>query len=205
VSIRRASASTASNGFPKSTTLWDQSTNAATFDCLGVINVGSGNATKISFAGIPQNYSHLQIRYFAQSNRATYTVEDFFVQFNEVTSSGYYSSHVLYGNGSSATGSNFGTTYGSFFMPFACSSQIAGTAVFGAGIIDLPDYTSTNKYKTIKAIGGFESNGTAGGGYYGDIAKFSGNFRSGSAIQKIDITCNSTFLNYSQFALYGIK
>ena len=67
-------------------------------------------------------------------------------------------------------------------------------------VIDILDYANTNKYKTVRALHGSDANGS------GLIALRSGNWRSTSAITRIDLTPSSNnFKQYSHFALYGVK
>ena len=79
----------------------------------------------------------------------------------------------------------------------------AGTTAntFGPMILDILDYTNTNKYKTVRSLSGFDSNGA------GKVDFFSGfYFLNTNAITQIDITGGGgTFAQYSHFALYGIK
>jgi hypothetical protein len=70
------------------------------------------------------------------------------------------------------------------------------------GVIDILDYTSTNKNKTIRTLGGFDMNGK------GFAALFSGLwYKAPEAVTRIDLTSNTTldFAVNSSFALYGIK
>ena len=75
-------------------------------------------------------------------------------------------------------------------------------SVFGGIVIDLLDYSNTNKYKTLRSLGGWDANGS------GRIILNSGLWgNSGSAISSIDIVTSTgnNFVQYSTFALYGIK
>ena len=78
----------------------------------------------------------------------------------------------------------------------------SGTANTPAsGLIDILDYLNVNKYKTVRSLGGIDINGS--GGF---IDLFSGNWRSTSAITRIDLTPSvNNFKQYSHFALYGVK
>jgi hypothetical protein len=67
--------------------------------------------------------------------------------------------------------------------------------------MDILDYTSTNKNKVGRHIGGVDYNGS-GGVYLGSSL-----YSTTSAISSISLTSNNgqNFLQYSSFALYGIK
>ena len=73
-------------------------------------------------------------------------------------------------------------------------------SVFGSYVIDINDYTSTAKYKTVKTLGGFDANGS------GAYAFMSTLWQSATAISTITLTTDGgNFAQYSQFALYGIR
>jgi hypothetical protein len=73
--------------------------------------------------------------------------------------------------------------------------------MFGALVMDILDYTSTTKNKTIKTLTGADVNGA------GNVWLFSGLwFKSPEAITSIKFTTNGlTYQTGTQFALYGIK
>lgn len=117
------------------------------------------------------------------------------MQFNSDTGSNY-SWHVLYGTGASALAAGGGSN------SFMYASNIASaTSNFTGGVIDILDYASTSKYKTMRTLGGYDANGS------GEIALFSGLWQSTSALTSIKLYPNSsgTYSQYSHFALYGIK
>jgi hypothetical protein len=69
-------------------------------------------------------------------------------------------------------------------------------------IFDILDYTNTNKYKTVRMLGGVDFNGS------GEVDFMSGLWLNTSAITRIDFlpSYQSTqFQQYSSFALYGIR
>lgn len=165
------------------------------YDSIATVNP-SGTGT-VTFSSIPSTYTHLQIRLLARTNRAA--VSDYgIVTFNS-DSGANYSYHYLQGDGSSATaGSSTNSNY-VFMDKFAASN--AGSNVFGTVILDVLDYTNTNKYKTTRSLGGYDNNGD------GVIELTSGNWRNTNAITSITIApgAGTSFNQYSSFALYGIK
>ena len=77
----------------------------------------------------------------------------------------------------------------------------ANSSGFGAIVVDILDYTSTTKNKTVRSIGGLDNNG--GGQMYINSSLW---YATPAAITQIDITPElGNFAQYSQFALYGIK
>jgi hypothetical protein len=165
--------------------------STSSYESIATVTVGSGGSSSISFSSIPSTYKHLQIRFIA--NRQT-SASNIPMQFNSDTGTNY-AFHYINGDGASATaGSGTANTwdYASLFNP-------TGTSFVG-GVVDILDYTSTNKYKTIRSLAGADLNGS------GNIALSSGLWLNTSAISTITLTANSgTFSQYSSFALYGIK
>jgi hypothetical protein len=164
------------------------------FESIATVTVGSGGSSTISFTSIPSTFTHLQIRLLA---KWTYSGTDFTnigIAFNTSTSYAYHSTR---GNGttvvaSAGTGSSF--AYLQNFMP----SGSANT--FGVSIIDILDYTNTNKNKTVRGLGGFDANGR------GQISLVSGGSFNTAAINSITLTPDSdAFAEFSSFALYGIR
>lgn len=173
------------------------STDTGAMFPLQVVTVGASGASSVTFSNIPSTYAHLQIKYIARSNAAFATD---FVQFilNSDTTSNY-SEHVLFGNGTTAASSGTANTSAMFGGEITAASATA--SIFGAGIIDLLDYANTNKFKTSRILGGDDRNGA------GEIRLQSNSWRSTTAVSSITITSyrGASFIQYSQFALYGVK
>jgi len=169
----------------------------SSYESIATVTVGSGGSASISFTSIPSTYTHLQVRGIARSNRSSATQDWYELTFNS-TSTGY-SAHDLGGDGSSAFAA--ATTNATYIELSKCATSTSGTNVFSAIVIDVLDYGNTNKYKTVRSLGGLDMNGS------GTIAFDSGNWRDTSAINTLTIDAgNGTgFLQYTQFALYGIK
>lgn len=177
--------------------IWASSFNSRTFqptgsyDALATYTVPSGGVSSITFslAGLT-GYSHLQLRYLSKNTAAG---TDAYIQFNSQTNSVYR--HQLLGNGSSASGSaNSGIAY------ILLTSGSSGTSMFGAGIVDILDYASTSKAKTVRSLSGYDLNGS------GIVGLGSALWTSTSAITDMTIVSAGTNLaEFSQFALYGVK
>ena len=162
---------------------------------LGMVQVGSGGSATISFTSIPSTYKHLQIRglFGASSSGQAYSVN-----FNSDTGSNY-SYHYLAGQGSSAfTGASTSRT----FTLLTDTSGSGVTTSPTAFVMDLLDYGSTSKNKTMRTLIGNDANGS------GQIYLVSGLwFATPAAITSISLggLSGATFTQYSSFALYGIK
>ena len=166
----------------------------SSYESIQTVTVGAGGASSVSFTSIPSTYKHLQLRCFVGIN----AVNDYAMRFNGDTA-GNYRQHNLYGDGSSATTYNYGNgaTYISLAFPF---QGLNSSTSFAASVIDILDYNNTNKYKTTKALIGIDRNSS------GEVALESGLWLSTAAITQIDLLpTSSTFIQYSSFALYGIK
>jgi hypothetical protein len=160
-------------------------------------SVVSSPVASVTFSSIPATYKHLQVRYMARTDRSA--TQDFLLtRFNSDTGSNY-SYHQLDGNGSVA-GSSAGTTQTSMQSGITAADSTTAS-IFGAGVIDILDYGDTNKYKTLRTLDGMDRNGA------GQVEIYSGNWRSTSAVSTITITSYgaANFVEYSSFALFGIK
>jgi hypothetical protein len=167
------------------------------YESIATVTVGSGGSSSVTFSSIPSTYTHLQVRGIARSNRAS-TRDALSVRTNG--NSADYSYHNFYGNGGSVTAQFVDVEPEIAFNDIAGDSATAG--VFGAMIIDILDYTSTTKIKTIRGFGGSDNNGS------GIVALNSGAYYTNTnAITSITLlSYGGTALNqYSSFALYGIK
>lgn len=163
------------------------------YDSIATVSVGSGGSSTVTFSSIPSTYTHLQIRgiYRAPSN-ATYMAVG--------TGSANYGlkGHYL-------GGGNGGSTYGGVLSPTGTKGLALDVYVgalvanqFGAIIIDILDYANTSKYKTARAIGGYEDASST-------VILISHLFDTTSAITSITLTADGNYAQYSSFALYGIK
>lgn len=197
MAISRFSDSSIQDGIPKYDSIWDGTTAVGSMDSLGVITLSSATSS-INFLNIPQTYAHLQIRYLAQSSNSATAADNLGFRFNSDTGANY-TRHYIDGSGTSATGgSNTGVT-----QVYATCSQTSATypSNFGVGVLDIVDYTNTNKYTTTKAISGVDFPAVGGA-----VQFTSGVWLNTAAVTSINIRALSGNLTqYSHFALYGIK
>lgn len=167
------------------------------FESIATTTVGVGGTGTITFSSIPSGYKHLQIRAFGQTNRGSVAYDGAQMRINGDTASNY-SGHTLAGTGATALSGSLSTTY--MQLPWVGFGTTTGSN-WGGAVIDILDYLDTNKYKTVRALGGADGNGS------GYVTLTSGNWRSTSAITSVSFTPDggTTFSQYSSFALYGIK
>jgi hypothetical protein len=164
---------------------------------LTTTTLSTASAT-ITFSDIPQAYEHLQIRALGRGSVAQGEMQ-IFVRFNSDSGTNY-SAHLLRGDGSSvytAAQTSGNRVDGVIRMPAANATS----GIFGVGVIDILDYANTNKYKTLRSLGGLDANGS------GQIYYRSGLWMNTNAINSITIGIDDggNFVQYSSFALYGIK
>ena len=196
MAIRRFGNSSITSAGGKSSKFWDQETSLGTFESIATATVDASGSSSITFSNIPQNYTHLQLRATARSSQADQS-DQIGVRFNS-DSNANYAFHQVGANGSSvfSTGAGSQTT----LVPIYITGSSSAANVFGSGIIDILDYSSTSKNKTIRAISGYDNNSL------GYSLLRSGLWINTSAISTITCAPDSgNFVQYSQFALYGIR
>ena len=174
-------------------------TVATSYESIATVTVSTATPT-ISFTSIPATYTHLQLRGITRDARSV-NVNNINMRLGNgsIDSGGNYAMHTLDGDGSavSAAGAANQTALGFWIEAGASSTANA----FSSFVVDILDYKNTNKYKTIKVLGGADLNGS------GNVHLISGLWQSTSAVTNIEFFNNGNFnfVQYSTFALYGIK
>lgn len=169
------------------------------YESIATVTVSTATPT-ISFTSIPATYTHLQLRGITRDARSV-NVNNINMRLGNgsIDSGGNYAMHTLDGDGSavSAAGAANQTAMGFWIEAGASSTANA----FSAFVVDILDYKNTNKYKTAKVLGGVDLNGS------GNVHLISGLWMSTSAVTNIEFFNNGNFnfVQYSTFALYGIK
>ena len=162
------------------------------FESIATTTVGSGGSSSVSFTSIPSTYTHLQIRALGRTTGNSRRLK---VQFNSDTTATNYRQHGLYGDGSAAYAETANNNNILYFPESAYQAN-----VFGVGIVDILDYTNTNKYTTLRILHGHDDNGS------GYIFLSSCLWMNTNAITSITIVPdNANIAQYSHFALYGVK
>jgi hypothetical protein len=167
------------------------------YESIATSTVGSGGVASVTFSSISGSYTHLQLRCLARGTYNLNASSSLNVQLNGNSTIGNYSTHLIDGNGSSASAYGASADY----PQGATSNATAGASIFGVAIIDILDYTNTNKYKTVKILSGNDNNGS------GTVRFSSGSFFANTnAITSITLTSGGgNIAEFSTFALYGIK
>jgi len=166
------------------------------FESIATVT-GTGAETTLTIGSIPSTYKSLQIRYMARSTKATTDVSLFTTYNGDTTTSNYYS-HGLYADG----GVNAYASNGYYTELYVPAASIA-SGIYAVGIIDILDYASTSKNKTIRIFSGVNRNSSS----VCDVELNSNLWMSTNAINSITFSFSTTgnFAAGSTFALYGIK
>lgn len=160
----------------------------------------SGSSATLTFSSIPSTYKHLQIRSIAKSGAGS-GQRNLTMEFNASTASNH-AWHRLFGDGTNA-GVEATASTGSIRLGNA-SIQATPASTFASSIIDIIDYASTTKNKTVRYFSGADTNSAPTAGV---ISLGSGVLLSTTAITSISIS-DAGFENFAVgtvFSLYGIK
>lgn len=173
---------------------------APAFDSIASTVLGADAAT-VTFSSIPSTYQHLQIRVNARSTYTSTTIPLRVIWNSD--SGNNYARHDLSGNGTTVTATgNSTSSLDNYFFAGLIPAASATSSIFGVSIIDIHDYASTTKNKTIRAITGEDRNGA------GNLYLSSGLWINTSAISSITLQTNASDRNFiagSTFSLYGVK
>jgi hypothetical protein len=171
------------------------------YESIATVTVGSTSQSAITFSSIPSTYKHLQIRGIARNSRNDDGSQSTTMTLNGDTTFTNYRSHLMYGSGTSATAESnqLAGYYGA--LGFTPAANFLANA-FSGQVIDILDYANTSKNKTVRVLWGLNSNG---GSEYVGLNSFL--WTNTNAVTSISIVSFATanFVQYSQFALYGIK
>jgi len=176
---------------------------AGSYDSIATTTIST--AGTVTFSSIPQTYKHLQVRIMARGTNAAQSYVNISVRVgNGSADSGtnYYPYHNVYGNGTTAIADYYGGLYSYAFTGWI-PAVLTTTQGFGVSVIDILDYTSTNKHKTFKSLFGWDANGTGWSGLTSSLWMPT----TKVAIDTMVLSSNAgeNFLANSVVALYGIK
>ena len=211
MAVRFGSSSRVKNRLPRYSNFWDGTavynpfSPTGSYDALATYTVPSGGVSSITFAGLPTGgqYTHLQLRLLLCGNYSGANFNDnILIRFNSDSGSNY-TRHLLYVQDNSAA-SAYGTGSTTSGYVGACPNASTGISnTFSSGVTDILDYASLNKYKTLRTLQGYDTNG----GGKQRLSFESSVWLSTSAISSITISSDNadSFVQYSQAALYGVK
>lgn len=153
-------------------------------------------AGNISLSSIPQTFAHLQLRLFLRADVAA--LNTYLGGYFNGDGAANYARHFLAGNGATPiSGATTSATLWAVDSSVAAASSISG--VFSIFVIDILDYRSTIKNKTLRALSGYDNNGS------GDVRISSSLwFKTPEAITTITLFNGGNFVAGSRADLYGI-
>ena len=163
-------------------------------ESIATVSVGSGGASSIEFTSIPGTYQHLQIRLTARTTRTASELDGMNIRFNS-DSGGNYSQHWVQGNGAAAAAAGYASQTRGWLGYFGTNG-----GQIGCGVVDILDYASTSKNKTVRTVSGTDANGS------GMVTIDSSAWFNTSAITSILIYPDyNPFAQHSTAALYGLR
>jgi hypothetical protein len=152
---------------------------------------GNGSSGTITFSSIPSTYQHLQVRLQVIASGGGGQA----IRFNSDAGNNY-ARHNFGGNGSSVFAGGTASTNMIFVGDDSASTNLATM------IVDIHDYASTTKNKTVRSFFGHDRNGA------GSLYLYSGLWMNTSAITSLSLgqaNFSGTFDTGTIASLYGIK
>jgi len=159
----------------------------------------TSSASSVSFTGLGAytDYKHLQLRWVGRDTRTSLDSDAIRIQFNSDTGTNY-AFHRLDGNGSSVISSPDSSK--TFMDIGRMGTNAASSGIFGSGVTDILDFSSTSKNTTIRTLTGVSVSSTE------TVQLTSGLYNNTGAITAINLFCdNGDFVTGSRFSLYGAK
>jgi hypothetical protein len=163
----------------------------------------TGGETTFTFTSIPQTYKTLHIRLFTKDTSTGANGGMLLpMRPNGNTTGANYANHSIRADGSNVTlEGNSGSGY--VYLYEATNRTTSGATLFNAGYINIIDYASTTKTKTIASFFGGDNNAVSTDFR---VAFNSHLWNDTTAITSIKFDANiSGFYANSMIALYGIK
>lgn len=179
----------------------------ATFELISTTLIAS-TTTSVNITAIPSTYTHLQLRVVGRSAyTGTFGQVDLTIGINNDASANPYSYHVYRGDGTSFYVAQSQSNSVASVGVLATSWTSVGSNIFAATIIDILDYTNTNKHKTMRGFTGFHSPASAANNGKA-IALYSASDNAiTTAISSLQISDGGSggFVAGTRISLYGIK
>lgn len=167
-------------------------------ESIATVTVGSGGASSIEFTSLPTGFQHLQIRMLQKFTTTSGTISNGRARFNSDTGNNY-ARHLLYGDGGAAYGDG-SASIAYAYIGWPTDSNAARSDRFSVSIVDILDYNSTSKTKTVRTFHGSDYNGS---GYVGVSSAL---WNSTAAITSITLSSDTgNWAQHSTAALYGLR
>lgn len=175
------------------------------YESIASTTLGSDTSSiTFNLTGLSSSYKHLQFRYIARNSDGSNSgVANLVAKVNSDTTNTNYRTHLLTGNGASATASSIQTT--DFFVSAGVIAGNNATAnIYNAGVLDVLDAFSTTKNKTFRTLTGGDFNGS------GQVRLASSFWINANALttitfQDYEVNIGINLKAGTSIALYGIK
>ena len=173
------------------------------FFSIATVTATDSSSSTLTISNIPTGYKHLHLRYMVNNSNGAADA-DIRLRFNSDSGNNYswkntYSTAVTphtTSYGDSQTGVNA--------MPIARATANAQGTLFGYGVAEISDYSSTSKAKSVSAAFGNTRGVSATSNQY--VFSGGGVWTSTSAITSISfINLTTNFGVNSKVAIYGLK
>jgi hypothetical protein len=172
----------------------DTFTSTGSYDAIASLNTNGG--TEVSFVGIPAGYKHLQLRIYWNAGT---TAADLQMKLN---ASAPTQAHMLYGNGSTAANASSDYDSNGWYIDIGNFNNSYPNYPTSA-IVDIFDYSDSNKYKTVRALSGTEYNS---GDTKGRVGLKSAFWSTTSPVTSITFRqSGGSYGSATNFALYGVR
>lgn len=192
-------------GFGKLLSAAGDESNYSAFDAIYSTTL-STSASSIVIQGIPQNYTHLQIRLVARTSGTDYRSGiSMRLNLDSSTGAGYYFQRLWMGSGVNAGASNADV---SSYSGLAIANDSNGLAnAYGISTTDILDYSSVTKAKSFRSLSHYNNGSTgANDGDRGGIVFCNGlkDYSTGP-VTGLTILSGNNFLANTTVSLYGIR
>jgi hypothetical protein len=182
------------------------STSLGDYDWIASYIVPNTTTTSFSMTSIPSTYKHLQLRGNVRVTRSGQYGGELYIGLNNDTTNGNYYNGEVSTNPPADTNASAGGGSASGYPGFYAirtTGSAAETGNFAPFVIDISDYTNTNKKKSVRMLTGWDANETN----QGYIGVFSGLWQGTAAINQFNfgLAYGDFIAQNSVFNLYGIK
>lgn len=176
-----------------------QGLSTTAFQSIQTVTVNPAVAY-VEFTTIPATFKNLQIRFVAKTASSSVGSSATRIEYNgDTTTANYFSNYLMFlGSPSSTRYANFnaGPNYGTWV---ANNGGVQANS-FGFGVVDIYDYTNTNKYTSSLNSSGLADNS------HTQFHHSAATWQNTALVTSLRLTAyDGYFVAGSIFALYGIK
>lgn len=162
------------------------------------------DAASVTWTSISSTYAHLRIVVSGADSDESSTTGYYYIRLNGGTAGNYYNHRIMAEGTSETTGANAGQTY--IWSPFLPGRKRNGSFLnYGPWVLDILDYTNSNKNTTVLWKQGFFISTS-----YRGIGIGCGLWDDTEAIDEITLSADvgggsAVWLRGSSFTLYGLN